>query len=209
MMGRIIRENTGFMSSGQDLVVAGYIGRSGTMEIVRHKREELLQWFSKDYLDQIMHEGETVPVDFYKVYKEYGATECEPVSEGGILAAVWNLSGAYRVGIEFSLRKIPIKQNTIEICERFELNPYRLLSGNCFLLTSDNGGDLVREFNKKGISCSVIGKVTHGMKRIIDHGGSKGYLDRPTEDELYKAVPQCDLTWQRSVMESGLRNQNS
>ena len=42
------------MRPGQNLVVAGYAGYAGTIAIVRQKREELLQWFTKGYLDRIM-----------------------------------------------------------------------------------------------------------------------------------------------------------
>lgn len=91
-------------------------------------------------------------------------------------------------GIRFSLRKIPIKQETIEICERYDLNPYRLFSTGCLIFTADNGGDLVNAFGKQGMEAAVIGKVTDGIKRIIDHGETIGFLDRPTEDEIYKIL---------------------
>ena len=35
------------MRPGQNLVVEGYAGYAGTIAIVRQKREELLQWFTK------------------------------------------------------------------------------------------------------------------------------------------------------------------
>ena len=66
------------------------------------------------------------------------------------------------------------------------MNPYRLSSDGCLLLTADNGGDLVSAFKEQGIHASYIGKVTEGIKRIIDHGEAVGYLDRPTVDELHK-----------------------
>ena len=52
-MRKIERDNTGLMRPGQNLVVAGYAGYAGTIAIVRQKREELLQWFTKGYLDRI------------------------------------------------------------------------------------------------------------------------------------------------------------
>lgn len=52
------------------------------------------------------------------------------MEEGGILAALWNISGAYEQGISFSLLKIPVSQEIIEVCELFDLNPYRLRSAS-------------------------------------------------------------------------------
>lgn len=187
-MRRIERENTGTVRPGQDLVVAGYAGLSGTVETVKNKKEELYQWFSRDYVDRILESDDIILEGNLERWKEFGASECEPAGEGGVLKALWDLSGAYMTGIRFSLRKIPVKQETIEICERYDMNPYRLFSAGCLLLTADNGGDLVCALKEQGIHAAVIGKVTGGIKRIIDHGESIGFLDRPAGDELHKVL---------------------
>ena len=188
-MRRIERENAGTLRPGQDLVVAGYAGLWGTVETVKYKKEELYQWFSRGYIERISEQESMVPEGGLEKWKKFGAAECEPAGEGGIFKALWDLSGAYMTGIRFSLHSIPVKQETIEICERYDLNPYRLFSTGCLLFSADNGGDLVKALKKQGIHAAVIGKVTGGIKRIIDHGDSTGYLDRPSEDELYKVLP--------------------
>lgn len=187
-MRRIERVNTGMVKPGQDLVAAGYAGFAGTVKIAREREGELHQWFSSQYIDRILNGDFLLPVNEPGEFKDLGASEWEPVKEGGILKALWDLSGAYMTGIRFELRKIPVKQETIEICERFDLNPYRLYSEGCFLLTADNGGDLVSALKERGIKAEVIGKVTDGIKRIIVHEDGMGYLDRPAKDELYKGL---------------------
>lgn len=188
MMRKIERDNTGLMKAGQDLIVAGFAGLSGSRVIIKAKREDLLQWFSEEYLEMTMAR-ETVEDGLnMNFWKKYGATECEPVGEGGILTAIWNLSGAYETGVEFALRRIPVAQETIEICERFELNPYRLYSASCYLLAADNGGQMVQALEEDGIQAQVIGKVNRGIAREIVGAESHGYLDRPQKDELYKVV---------------------
>lgn len=195
-MRKIERENTGIMKPGQNLVVAGYAGYAGTVEIVKQKRTELLRWFAEGYLDQIMETEERTLSGNLEQWKRFGATECEPAGEGGILTALWNLSGAYMTGIEFSLRQIPVKQETIEVCERYDINPYRLYSKGCLLFVSDNGGELVHNLEREGVRAAVIGRVTKGIGRLIIHSESTGYLDRPTDDEIYKVChldPKCGL----------------
>ncbi len=202
-MRKIERENSGCMKPGQDLVVAGYAGFAGTAEIVRQRYTELTAWFSEGYLNRILVRDRNMCDSEWKDrdWKKYGATEVEPAGEGGIFAALWNLSGAYMTGIEFELRRIPVRQETIEICERYDLNPYRLDCGSeqcaeragcriegCVLLVADNGGHLVRALKEDGIHAAVIGVVTDGIKRIIDNGEGKAYLTRPTEDEIYKIL---------------------
>ena len=49
-------------------------------------------------------------------------------------------------------------QETIEICELFDLNPYRLSSGECLLMAVENGGDAVKLLSEAGIPSAVIGK---------------------------------------------------
>lgn len=187
-MRRIERENTGMVKPGQDLVAAGYAGFAGTVKIVREREGELHQWFSSQYIHRILDGDFILPVKEPGEFKYLGAAEWEPVMEGGILKALWDLSGAYMTGIRFELHKIPVRQETIEVCERYDLNPYRLYSEGCFVLAADHGGDLVSALKENGMEAAVIGKVTGGIKRIIVHEDGNGYLDRPSKDELYKVL---------------------
>lgn len=187
-MRPVDRERKGVMKPGQDLVIAGFPGQAGARIIAREREDELLQWFAKDYVEQ-MKENQDIPLDGnLEQWRDAGATECEPVNEGGVYTALWNLSGAYGVGIECKLHQIPIKQSTIEICERYDLNPYRLWSENCLLMVADNGGHLVEALENQGIPAVVIGKVNGGIKREIYHGEVRGFLDRPQKDQLKKII---------------------
>lgn len=189
-MKPVIRDNLGSMKPGQDLVVAGFAGLKGSRVIASAKRKELMLWFAEDYIDRMAKNSETEIICDLEQWKEFGAAECEPVKEGGILAALWNLSGAYQTGIECSLRLIPVRQETIEICERYDLNPYRLLSEHCFLMAAQHGADLVTMLGIHHIPAVVIGKVNPGIKRVIHNGETRGFLDRPAKDELKKVVPE-------------------
>ena len=120
------RECNGTMVPGEDLVVAGYICQRGTRELIQAFRQELFQWFSKSFLWEAVQAAQPDVNHYLPKFMELGATESEPAGEGGILKAIWDLSGAYRVGLTFFPRTIPIRQCTIEICERVGCNPYRL-----------------------------------------------------------------------------------
>ncbi len=188
MMRKIERENTGLLKPGQDLVVAGYAGLAGSAILANDQRARLSEWFSAEWLDQAGEMENSLQQD--KVdWSEVGATDWESAGEGGILSAIWCLSGAYGTGVEFALRKIPVRQDTIEICERLELNPYRLYSHGCWLLSSKNGGRTVENLREKGIPAQVIGSVTKGIARemIVENG--HGFLERPQPDELEKILP--------------------
>lgn len=188
-MRPIIRENKGSMRPGQDLVAAGFAGFAGARVIAKERTEELLGWFCQDYVMELCEEGQTPLSTDLEDWTPYGVTECEPAGEGGIYTALWTLSGAFERGIEFQIQKIPVKQSTIEVCERYDLNPYRLLSENCAVFVADNGGQFAEELKKRGIPAAVIGKVNPGIKREIYNGENGGFMERPKKDELKKVVP--------------------
>lgn len=189
MMRRIERDNTGQLKRGQDLAAAGYAGLAGTIRLVQSERGQLRRWFSAEYLDHILSLEELLVCRDGQFWADCGAAEWEPSGMGGILTSVWNLSGAYGMGVEFSLKKIPVRQETIEICERLDCNPYRLYSKGCCLLSAVSGSQLADRLAEEGIPASVIGTVTPGIARVITGGEGRGYLERPQPDEILKIIP--------------------
>lgn len=176
------------MAAGQELVAAGTVGLVGAARIARAMdkavRERFPAWF--------VHEAQALDAGLlsleFEDFKAYGATECQLVAEGGIMAALWNLTGAYGLGMEAELRSIPIRQETVEICELADVNPYRLWSGGCYLLAASGGWDLARRLLKDGIPAAVIGRVTADRKRIVRNGETETFLDRPQPDEIYTII---------------------
>lgn len=192
MIQRIDREKLGTMEVDQDLVVAGYVGEQGAALIAKARRKELRQWFSDQYIDTIeAHAGAEGTLSWEKA-KDLGATEFERIGEGGIFTALWNLSGCYRQGITIYLRDIPVRQSTIELCERYELMPYRLWSGNCAVLVAKNGRKLVKTLAAEGIDAAIIGQVRAGVRKEICQGTKAGCMERPKPDEIYKVLPDFD-----------------
>ena len=97
----------------------------------------------------------------------------------------WELAQRAGVGLEIDLKKIPVKQETIEICEFFELNPYELLSGGCLIMVTESGQILEDALKREGIPAAVIGRTTDGNGRLIYNEDEKRYLDRPKMDQMY------------------------
>lgn len=186
----------GFMKPGQDLVMAGYTGYEGTRIIGSRRMEQLKQWFPSFFLEELTLEEPcslTAWIEEKQAAGAFPASAWEYAGEGGVLAALWNLSGIYKAGIDADLCLMPIRQITVEVCERFELNPYRLRCGNCAILAADRGGQLVRELKASGIPAAVIGSVIPGIARLIRHGEeTAGYLERPRPDELWNLEIQKD-----------------
>ena len=123
-----------------------------------------------------------------KVAMEIGASAMHDVTEGGIFGALWEMAAASGVGLTVDLKKIPLRQETIEICEVFDINPYMLISSGSLLIGTNHGYQLVQELERAGIHAAVIGYATEGNDRVVINGEERRYLEPPKTDELFRAL---------------------
>ena len=56
------------------------------------------------------------------------------IGSGGILASLWELAETVRTGFEIEMPQINLKQETVEICEFYRLNPYLMTSAGSYLI---------------------------------------------------------------------------
>ena len=172
---------------GTDVVLTGWIGMEGMLRILSEKEKELKTRFSTGFLKQIeSHKTEIFAETEIAFAKEQGGTLIRQVGEGGIFAALWNLAKEMERGIEVDLKKIPVLQETIEVCEFFRLNPYQLTSAGTMLIVAEDGEKLTDQLNQQGISAAVIGTLTDSNDKILKNGEEVRYIDRPAPDEIMK-----------------------
>ena len=107
-----------------------------------------------------------------------------PIGEGGILAALWDMAEGAGIGLSVEMKKMTVRQETIEVCEVFHLNPYQLTSTGAVLMVTPKGEELKERLKREGIPAEIIGHTTEGNERIIWGGGEKRFLDRPAPEEL-------------------------
>lgn len=175
------------VSAGQELVVSKWIGMEGALMIAHEKEQELQKRYPFALLDNLYAmEHEIMILREAATAVKSDVSAMHDLSEGGILGGLWEFAEKHGVGLEIDLKKIPVKQEIIEICEYYELNPYALRSGGSLLMAVNNGSNLVWELNKIGIEASVIGRTTDRKDRIILNQEEKRYLDLPQTDEIYK-----------------------
>ena len=166
------------------LVLAG-----GRETLAKEKEEELLTRFAPSFLKQAKEFDQMLSVlPEAMIAREHAVAAMHDVTEGGIFGALWEMAEASGVGLEIDLKKIPVRQETIELCEFFDVNPYELISSGCMLMAGDRGHDLVRELEKAKIPAAVIGKAVEGKARRILNGEEEAYLERPRTDELYRIL---------------------
>lgn len=171
----------------QDIVLLKWIGLEGTLRILRQKEERLKERFVPAFLSQLRGlEGELFSTEALEIAKEYGVSAMHQITSGGILAALWELAEASGIGLSVDLKKMSIRQETVEICEFFHLNPYQLTSAGSVLLVVEQGEALVERYQEMGICATLLGRTTKDTARVIVGGEEKRFLDRPAPDELFK-----------------------
>lgn len=181
--------STAGAAPGDDILATKWIALEGTSIIAKEKEEELLRRYPLDLVRAAQRFDEYLSVlPEAAVAVRSGVSAMHDVTEGGIFGALWEMAESSGVGLEIDLKKIPVKQETIEVCEMYGINPYELISSGCMLMASPDGNTLIRELGKAGIHAAVIGKATAGNDRVLFNEDEKRYLEPPKVDELYKVV---------------------
>ena len=180
--------STAGAKAGMDIVMTKWAGLEGTSILAKEKKEELLTRFSESFLLEAQRFDQMLSVlPESSVAVQFGVSAMHDVTEGGIFGALWEMAERSGVGLEIELKKIPLRQETVEICEFFGLNPYGLISSGSMLMASADGNGLVLSLKKAGIHAVVIGKAAAGNDRVLINGEERRFLEPPKTDELYKA----------------------
>ena len=120
-----------------------------------------------------------------KIAVEHGVAAMHDITEGGVFGALWEMGEASGVGLDIDLKAIPVKQETIEVCEFFGINPYELISSGSMLIATNDGTGLVRKLADAGVASAIIGKSNSSNDRRILSGDEVRFLEPPKTDALY------------------------
>ena len=192
VMGTVLKNEMRHSSNvrpGMDIVATKWVGLEGTAILACEKEEDLRSRYAQPFIDKakIFRQMMSILPEAAVAVKS-GASAMHDVSEGGIFGALWELAESAGVGLEIDLKKIPLKQETVEICEFFRISPYELISSGSLLMITDKGHDLVAALEEEGIHAAVIGKTTDNNDRVVISGEESRFLEPPKTDELYKAL---------------------
>lgn len=175
--------------ANKDIVVTKWIGLEGTFLLAWEKEQELLERYPVYFIDEAKQYDQYLSVlSEAATAVKSGASAMHNLSGGGIFGALWEMADSAGVGLEIDLKKLPVKQATIEICEYFDLNPYMLRSNGSMIIVTEHGYDLVRELQEKNINAVVVGRTTEGNDRVVRNGGETRFLEPAKSDEIHKVL---------------------
>lgn len=176
-----------------NIILAGYIANEATYRLIQKERPALRCRFSDRFLtlteemtgrNQINRDSIT---DIAKEHKiEISDDEILELSEMGIFGGLWDYSEGKGTGVTIYLDRISIRQETVEVFELLDVNPYTYPSKGTFLIGSDNAYELADALNEAGIKACVIGVETNTNDRIIINQDEVRFLtpaDRLLKDE--------------------------
>lgn len=169
------------------IVVTKWAGLSGTYHIAKERKEELHSRYTNAFIEEALTYQQYLSYEKeYEVLQKQGYHALVEASYGGIFGALFLLGYDSELGVMVDLEKLPITQQTIEISEFYQLNPYLLHSQGAMVIASADGEALVWQLRKAGIEAVVAGHMTQDKARIVYLREECRYLVPPRTDELFK-----------------------
>ncbi len=182
---QILHEEFHQYKAGLDLIMTKWAGVAGT-SILAGKEQEKLENRLPSYIVEngknLKHDISVLPES--RVAMSVGVQGMHDISRGGVFSALWELAERGNIGIEVDLKKIPMRQETIEICEVLGANPYELYGAGSLLMVSDKGNEIIHELEKIEIPATIIGKTTEKNGKVLLNGEEVRFLDRPKNDSV-------------------------
>ena len=171
---------------------------AGSAVMARQDREKLLTRLPEELIDQLLvfdsQRKEHKDLLQESALKEVGASAWFPLGEGGIFNGLWHMADHWGTGFTVQLKDLPVRQETIEVCEIEEKNPYYLYSEGCLLLAANHGDRVCATLRAQGIPAAVIGVLTNKKDKTLCHDSTISCLNRPRQDELDVFFKEHGLT---------------
>ncbi len=172
---------------GSAVIMAGYAAMEATVCMMDAEAEQLATKLSGQYLrdgrESLLDTDTRLAIS---IAAEHAAL-VKTAGEGGIFAALWELGRYLDCGMQIELRELLLRQETIEVCEILDLNPYLMMSGGAILAVTNEPEVLLAAYEAAGIPAAAVGTLTEGHDRILQNGEEKRFLEPFREDELYRA----------------------
>lgn len=173
---------------GDSVILTKWAGLEGTAIIAYDLAERL-----EGKIDESILEEARSFMKYISVVREgivggkAGASAMHDVTEGGVLGALWEVAEASGVGIRVYRDSIPVRKETRIICDELGLDPLKLISSGCMIITCSDSRRMLEALEEEGVPAAVIGEVVEG-KRVLVDGEREIYIDPPESDELYKVI---------------------
>ena len=136
--------------------MVGYAGRAGAAALAKTHAAILSEEFAPDLI-AAASEG---PASF-RLPEDIGA-QCLVSLAGGFYRGLRILAEKLQCGCEVDMRRIPVRQEDVEICEILGKDIFRICSSGGWLAACDTAEETVARLRRAQIPASRIGRTISG-----------------------------------------------
>jgi hydrogenase expression/formation protein HypE len=196
MLGEVTRENLKPSSGGKegdDLIMTKTAALEATAIIALEKGEELKNHFPEEMIRRAQHylrePGISVLKEGRLMALRKSVHALHDPTEGGIATGIFEIATASNLGAEVYHDRIPITEETRDLCAHYGINPLGAFASGSLLIavSRDDSQQTMNALTTAGIAAARIGKLVkkeEGLK-LIKRGDIKP-LPLFHQDELSK-----------------------
>ena len=168
MLGEVEKEKLIVSSGareGDDLILTKGLGIEATSIIARERESELLDKFSRTFLerakDYLRSPGISVLKDALTAVDTGGVHAMHDPTEGGVATAIHELGHAANLGAVVWEKKLFLSEETQQLCQEFQLNPLGVISSGALLIAAERtkSREIVSVLGAEDIPCEIIGRL--------------------------------------------------
>ena len=179
---------------GHRIVMTKSAGNEGTAILARELGDELRQRgisqstieSGASFLDRL-----SVLPDVEAVRSIHGIAAFHDVTEGGVATALLELAQTSGCGLSVDLDAIPVRSETLALCEAVQIDPLGLIGSGSLLLAIEEPavGPAIEALVAGGIAASVIAEVTERGGVVTAHTADGSVsLPRFERDEIARVL---------------------
>jgi len=187
---------SGGAEPGNSIILTKGVGIEGTAILASDKQELLKKRFKLSFLKKAASFFDRISVveDAVLAFETGGVTAMHDPTEGGVAGGIHEIADASNVGVKVLEAKIPIHEETLEICKFFKIDSLQLISSGALLIAAkkDFAERIVETLKDRGIEAAIVGEFlkTPEKRVLVGKDGVKKSLVRPLSDHLWKALKQ-------------------
>ena len=176
------------------IVLTKTVGIEGTAILAFDKENVLRKKFGLKFVREAQTYLKKISIvqEALEASKINGIHAMHDPTEGGLLGGLWEMAEASNKGFKIYEEKIPVAYHTKEICKFFRINPLKLISSGCLLLSVQPTivEKLLKKFRQKRIQATIIGEILENknVKLVVGKNGKIKSLKKPPQDELWVAL---------------------
>ena len=193
LIGEVAREDLVTprgMAPGDHILLTKGVPIEGTALLARQFAERLQGLLAEEELRAaqayLVEPGISVLRDAQIATGAGRVTAMHDPTEGGLVAALWELAAAGEKTLLVDLDAVPVPPLAARVCAAFDLDPLATIASGALLLTvaPADAPAISAALEEASIPCATIGRVLDGSPEVRHLSAPDQLLSRPQRDEI-------------------------